>query len=196
MVLGGPLNIALSNLAASPGDAVLDDMIVAPAIAGERATFLLAGDGLASTSFTVDVPSDAPITSIHLAMEPAVQPTQNGFVWDDAGAWSANSAVHNGTYGADDVLTGDGGGTLWDFNSGLQGWTVSTASYVGRSTLNCGYNGSTGGSIKTQANYNAPEYATSPAVNLAGMSTIPKFSRATGIAAAGPLHVPASASYM
>ena len=173
MVLGGPFHIALSNLAASPEDAVLEDMIVAPAIAGERASFLLTGDGQASTSFTVDVPSDAPITSIHLAMEPAVQPTQNGFVWDDAAAWSDNSAVHNGTYGADDILTGDGGGTLWDFNSGLQGWTVSTPSYVGRYTVNCGYNGSTGGSIKTQANYNAAEYATSPAVNLAGMSTIP-----------------------
>ena len=174
MVLGGPLSVGLSQNTPAQESLLLSDDHVASVSAGENSSFLLAGNGFTSTSFSVDVPSDAPITNIHLSMEPTTQATQTGFLWDDAAAWSASSAVHNGTYGSAGVLTGDGGGTLWDFNTGLQGWTASTASYVGRYTANaCGYNGSTGGSLKTQANYNAPEHATSPVVNLAGMSTIP-----------------------
>ena len=174
MVLGGPLSTVLSQNQSAEDSQVLSETIVAPAIAGESGSFLLAGDGLVTSSFTVDVPSDATITNIHLGMEPSTQATQTGFLWDDTSTWSASSAIHNGTYGANDVLTGDGGGTLWDFNTGLQGWSVSTATYVGPYSANtCGYNGSSGGSIKTQANYNSPEHATSPVVNLAGMSTIP-----------------------
>ena len=180
MVLGGPLNTMMLDHPASAPTPILEEMNVASAMAGENASFLLPGNNLPSTSFTVDVPSDAPVTSIHLEMQPTVQPTQTGFVWNDNTAWSASTATHNGTFGSDGNLTGDGGGTLWDFNSGLQGWTVSASTYVGRYTgtgagsgaAGCGYNGTAGGSIKTQAQ-STPEHATSPIVNLAGLNTIP-----------------------
>ena len=167
MVLGGPLNTMMLDHPASAPTPILGEMNVASAMAGENASFLLPGNNLPSTSFTVDVPSDAPVTSIHLEMQPTVQPTQTGFVWNDNTAWSASTATHNGTFGSDGNLTGDGGGTLWDFNSGLQGWTVSASTYVGRYTgtgagsgaAGCGYNGTAGGSIKTQAQ-STPEHAT------------------------------------
>jgi hypothetical protein len=174
MLLGGPFGAVFSNGWEAPSPSVLKENAVEHAIGGENASFLLAGDDRVSTSFTVDVPSDAPVTNIHLTMEPSVQPTQTGFVWDDSSAWSATTAVHNGTFGSDGKLTGDGGGTLWDFDTGLQGWTVSDSSYVAPSpsTLACGVNGTTGGSFKTQAS-SSPEHATSPAVNLAGLNSIP-----------------------
>ena len=172
MVLGGPLNTMVMHHDDAPKHIELIDHVVAQAIAGESSTFLLPGNDVESTSFSLDVPSDAPITNVHLSMEPSVQPTQTGFTWDSNAIWSASTAVHNGTFGSDDVLTGDGGGTLWDFNNGLQGWTVSSPTYVGTYSSACGKNGSTGNSIKTQAS-TTPEHATSPSVNLAGLNSIP-----------------------
>ena len=64
-------------------------------------------------------------------------------------------------------------GILWDFNNGLQNWTVSDPTFITHSTLVCGLNGTSGGSIKTQANFNAPQFATSPTINLAGTSNMP-----------------------
>ncbi|MDG1559403.1 MAG: hypothetical protein P8R03_07780, partial [Candidatus Poseidoniaceae archaeon] len=172
MVLGGPLQTMMTDGMEAPYTPVLFEQNAHAAIEGESGTFLLPGNNAIATSFTLDVPSNSPITNVHLAMEPSVQPTQTGFVWEDDSVWSASSAVHNGTFGDDGVLTGDGGGTLWDFNTGLQGWTVSTSTYIGLYTPNCGKNGSTGNSIKTQAS-STPEHATSPAVNLAGLNSIP-----------------------
>ncbi|MFL2949402.1 MAG: hypothetical protein ACJZ40_03345 [Candidatus Poseidoniaceae archaeon] len=172
MVLGGPLNAMLIDGNNAPDSSLNEAPVVASAMSGENSTFLLPGNNLAATSFTIDVPSDAPVTSVHLQMEPTVQPTQSGFVWDDNSAWSASSATHNGTFGADGSLSGDGGGTLWDFDTGLQGWTVSSSTYIGPYTAVCGKNGSTGGSFKTQAS-STPEHATSPVINLAGVNTIP-----------------------
>ena len=172
MVLGGPLQTMMTDGMEAPHTPVLFEQNAHAAIEGESGTFLLPGNNAIATSFTLDVPSNSPITNVHLAMEPSVQPTQTGFVWEDNSVWSASSAVHNGTFGDDGVLTGDGGGTLWDFNTGLQGWTVSTSTYIGLYTPNCGKNGSTGNSIKTQAS-STPEHATSPAVNLAGLNSIP-----------------------
>ena len=112
MVLGGPLNAMLIDGNNAPDSSLNEAPVVASAMSGENSTFLLPGNNLAATSFTIDVPSDAPVTSVHLQMEPTVQPTQSGFVWDDNSAWSASSATHNGTFGADGSLSGDGGGTL------------------------------------------------------------------------------------
>ena len=65
-------------------------------------------------------------------------------------------------------------GMFWDFNSGLQGWTVTSSTYVTHSTLTCSVNGTSGGSIKTQASgINMPEHATSPQINLSGYSSLP-----------------------
>ena len=107
MVLGGPLNTMVMHHDDAPKHIELIDHVVAQAIAGESSTFLLPGNDVESTSFSLDVPSDAPITNVHLSMEPSVQPTQTGFTWDSNAIWSASTAVHNGTFGSDDVLTGD-----------------------------------------------------------------------------------------
>ena len=93
MVLGGPLSTVLSQNQSTEDSQVLSETVVAPAIAGESGSFLLAGDGLATSSFTVDVPSDATITNIHLAMEPSTQATQTGFLWDDTATWSDRKSV-------------------------------------------------------------------------------------------------------
>ena len=71
---------------------------------------------------------------------------------------------------ADGMLTAQGGGTEWNFNSGNDGWTFSN-SYSGRvTTPACGYNGSTAGSIRT---YAGSTYATSPIVDLSGATNMP-----------------------
>ena len=71
------------------------------------------------------------------------------------------------------LSTGSTAGTIWDFNNGLQGWTVSNPTFVSHYTNTCGVNGTSGGSVKTQANFNAPHHATSPRVNLAGALSMP-----------------------
>ena len=170
MVLGGPLNSMVMHHEDAPEHIELFDHVVAQAIAGENSTFLLPGNDVASTSFTLDVPSDAPITNVHLSMEPSVQPTQTGFTWDSNAIWSASTAVHNGTFGSDDVLTGDGGGTLWDFNTNAGGWTFSNSYSARVTTPACGFNGSTGGSLRT---YAGSTYATSPVIDFSGVSAMP-----------------------
>ena len=34
-------------------------------------------------------------------------------------------------------LTGTAAGTIWDFNNGAQGWTFSSATYVGHYNITC-----------------------------------------------------------
>ena len=78
--------------------------------------------------------------------------------------------VKNNTFSQSGILTGDGSAPGYDFNNGAQGWTFSN-SYSGRvTTPSCGYNGSSGGSIRT---YAGSTHATSPATNLAGRTNIP-----------------------
>jgi hypothetical protein len=67
-----------------------------------------------------------------------------------------------------DGLSLKGVDAVWDFDSGTDGWTFSN-SYSGRSTLGCGTNGTGGGSIRT---YAGSTYATSPVVNLNGLSSV------------------------
>ena len=133
----------------------------------------LLGDEIANKAFTVDVPSDAPITDLQLTIQPSAMQTHYGFTWEGELAWDVPDSTMNGTVVEIGSLTGSTAGTLWDFNSGLQGWTVSNPTFVGHWTNSCGFNGTTGGSLKTQANYNAPHYATSPVVNLAGAPSMP-----------------------
>tara|TARA_B100001093_G_scaffold225681_2_gene216252 strand:- start:2880 stop:7976 length:5097 start_codon:yes stop_codon:yes gene_type:complete len=173
MLFSGSLQIVLTQNPSSPFDSILSDED-SPLLAGagDSAIVQLPGSGLYSNSFSVEVPSNAPITDVHLSMEPSVDPTHQGFVWDDNSVWSHSSAINNGTSSANGALKAEGGGVLWDFNTGLQGWTVSSSTYVSRWTSNsCGYNGSSGGSIKTQAS--GAQHATSPVVNLAGVTTMP-----------------------
>ena len=140
---------------------------------GQADFIQLAGDDAVNDDFTVEVPSNSPITDMQLSIEPSTMQTHYGFVWDDDTIWSNADATKNGTVVELDSLTGSTAGTIWDFNNGLQGWTVSNPTFVGRYTNTCGVNGTSGGSIKTQANFNAPHHATSPSVNLAGALSMP-----------------------
>ena len=110
---------------------------------------------------------------MQLSIEPSTMQTHYGFVWDDDSIWSNSDATKNGTVVEMDSLTGSTAGTIWDFNNGLQGWTVSNPTFVSHYTNTCGVNGTSGGSVKTQANFNAPHHATSPRVNLAGALSMP-----------------------
>ncbi|HIF91251.1 MAG TPA: hypothetical protein EYQ58_06975, partial [Candidatus Poseidoniales archaeon] len=153
----------------------LSEHMVGSASAGDMATQLhLYGSGAYSNQFTIDVPTTAPVTDLHLAVKPAITPSSTGFSWSDAAAWSHTDSMKEGTVlTSEGYLTGSIAGTIWDFNNGLQGWTVSSSTYVGQYTINsCGYNGSQGGSLKTQAG-SSPEHATSPSMNLVGSTGIP-----------------------
>ena len=174
MIIIGPLQMNANNLANQPIIPNLEDLESPRFTPVGAETFInLPGDDQSYNGFTVDVPSNAPITDLQLEVEPAVLQKQYGFTWDSNAIWSNSDATKNGTVVSGTSLTGTTAGTIWDFNTGLQGWTVSSSTYVGRYTSNtCGYNGSSGGSLKTQAQ-STPEHATSPVLNLAGTSSMP-----------------------
>ena len=174
MAFIGPIQMAGHLLPDEATQSELSDQkIVHRSLTGSETFIQLPGDNIANTDFTIDVPSDAPITDMQMSLTPSVAQNHYGFVWKSANDWSNSDATNNGTVVEQEALTGSTAGTLWDFNSGLQGWTVSSSTYVGRYTNNCGINGTSGGSIKTQANYNQAHHATSPVVNLAGAPSMP-----------------------
>ena len=174
MAIMGPLQMS-GNLSANSADieVLKESKTISHSSIGSAEFLGLLGDSIANNAFTVDVPSDSPITDLQLNIEPSAMQTHYGFNWEGDISWSNSDASKNGTVVEGTSLTGSTAGTLWDFNSGLQGWTVSNPTFVSRWTDPCGFNGSTGGSIKTQANFNAPHYATSPVVNLAGAPSMP-----------------------
>lgn len=174
MILIGPLQMNANMASDEAFSTDFEDLEHPNFTAVGADTFInMPGNDQPYTGFTVDVPSSAPITDLQLDVKPAVLQKQYGFTWDSNSIWSNSDASKNGTVVEGTSLTGSTAGTLWDFNSGLQGWTVSNPTYVSQYTSPCGVNGTSGGSIKTQANYNAPEYATSPVVNLAGAPSMP-----------------------
>ena len=148
MLFGGPLSTLLtSNDSASVDWHLEPSTNILYAGQGDDAVIQLDGNNMFSEAFTVDVPSDAPVTDIHLSMKPSVDQTHQGFKWNDASVWSHSSSILNGTFVENNVLTGNGAGMLWDFNTNAAGWTFSN-SYSGRVTSPaCGYNGSSGGSL-------------------------------------------------
>ena len=118
-----------------------------------------------NSQLTLDLPTDEPVYRAELALAPRVLPAHSGFVWDEASDWEHPDAMRNGTLATGSTLTGTAEGQLWDFNNGAQGWTFSN-SFSGRiTTPACGFNGSTGGSIRT---HGGSTYATSPTVDLTG----------------------------
>ena len=172
MLFGGPLQTMLNGTSSeSSATAFLEDKEpILLAGAGDDAIIQLSGSNSYSEVFTVEVPSNAPVTDVHLTMKPSVDVTHQGFVWDDNTIWSHSSTANNGTFVVDDMLTGNGAGTLWDFNTNSVGWTFSN-SYSGRVTSPaCGFNGSSGGSIRT---YAGSTYATSPVNDFSGVSAMP-----------------------
>ena len=125
-----------------------------------------------NTMFKLDLPDGEPLVSAELNFSPRILPTQSGFVWDGASDWNHPDALSNGSSVSADTgaLTGSSPGILWDFNTNNQGWTFSN-SYTARVTSPaCGFNGSTGGSLRT---YAGSTYGTSPVVNLAGGANVP-----------------------
>lgn len=123
------------------------------------------------TPFELDLPSsDGAITSLDMTIQSETMPNSQSLIWEGDSAWNHVDAVKNNTFSQSGILTGDGSAPGYDFNNGAQGWTFSN-SYSGRvTTPSCGYNGSSGGSIRT---YAGSTYATSPATNLAGRTNIP-----------------------
>ena len=123
-----------------------------------------------NTMFTLDLPNGEPLVNAELKFTPKVLPTQSGFVWESESDWNHADAISNGSTVSSGVLTGSSPGLLWDFNTNNQGWTFSN-SYTARvSSPSCGYNGTSGGSLRT---YAGSTYGTSPVVNLAGGANIP-----------------------
>ena len=123
-----------------------------------------------NSMFKLDLPSGEPLVNAELKFTPKVLPTQSGFVWDSESDWNHADAISNGSTVSSGVLTGSSPGLLWDFNTNNQGWTFSN-SYTARVTSpSCGYNGTSGGSLRT---YAGSTYGTSPVVNLAGGANIP-----------------------
>ncbi len=174
MLFGGPLQTMLTDgTSPSPNSVFLEEEeTILFAGVGDDAIIQLPGSGSYSDSFTIEVPSNAPVTDLHLSMVPSVDITHQGFVWEDNAIWSHSSALNNGTFGQNNVLTGNGAGTLWDFNTNAAGWTFSNT-YASRVTSPaCGLNGTgtTGGSIRT---YAGSTYATSPVNDFSGVSAMP-----------------------
>ena len=152
-----------------------------PAVLAEETAVLNVGQGdtrnltltgAPNTQLKLDLVDGEPLVSAEMTFTPRVLPTQSGFVWDEAADWNHPDAISNGssvspTNGA---LTGSSPGILWDFNTNNQGWTFSN-SYTGRiTTPACGFNGTTGGALRT---YAGSTYGTSPVVNLAGGANVP-----------------------
>jgi hypothetical protein len=119
MLFGGPLQSMLTDGTSPSSNPVFlegDDTILFAGV-GDDAILQLPGSGSYSDSLTIEVPSNAPVTDIHLSMKPSIDATHQGFVWSDDSIWSHSSSTNNGTFGQNNVLTGNGAGTLWDFNS-------------------------------------------------------------------------------
>ena len=125
-----------------------------------------------NTMFKLDLPNNEPLVSAELQLTPKVLPTQSGFTWDSASIWSHPDAVSNGSSvsASTGALTGSSPGILWDFNTGNQGWSFSNTNAGRITSPACGYNGSSGGSLRTHV---GSTYATSPVVNLAGGVNVP-----------------------
>ena len=103
-----------------------------------------------NTDFNLILPEGEPLLSASIEIEPYALPMHSGFTWDDSSIWSHSDATNGGVSIQGSTMTGTSSGTLWDFNSGSQGWAFS--GYGARVTSpTCGLNGSTGGSIRTYA---------------------------------------------
>ena len=142
-----------------------------PATAGGSSIIEITDSPSAGLGFTIDVPEDEPVTELELSISPSPLPTRTGLSWEGAQAWTHPDSTANGVgVDADGMLTAQGGGTVWDFDNGNDGWTFSN-SYAGRVTSpTCGFNGSSGASIRT---YAGSTYATSPVVDLSGVTNMP-----------------------
>ena len=167
LLIGGPVQIGLSAQydGTIAQQSLIDEPTIFPAATGSTQTISLDGSTV-NAAFEVEVLSEEPLVDIKLNLSPAVQVTQSSYIWDDNNIWSHADAQLDGAKQSGVGLSLKGVDAVWDFNSGNDGWTFSNA-YSGRSTLQCGTNGT--GSIRT---YAGSTYATSPVVNLNGLSSV------------------------
>ena len=123
------------------------------------------------TPFELDVPtSSGAITSLDMSIQSETMENSQTLLWEGDASWNHIDATMDNTLTQSGILSGAGSEPGFDFNNGAQGWTFSN-SYSGRvTTPSCGYNGSSGGSIRT---YAGSTHATSPAMDLSGRSNIP-----------------------
>ncbi len=123
------------------------------------------------TPFELDLPSSSgAITSLDMTVQSATMENSQTLLWEGDSAWNHVDAIRNNTFSQSGILTGDGSAPGYDFNNGAQGWTFSNSYSTHWTSQSCGYNGSSGGSLRT---YAGNTHATSPATNLAGRSNIP-----------------------
>ncbi|MGB0313827.1 MAG: hypothetical protein ACPGDD_08065, partial [Poseidonia sp.] len=147
---------------------LVNENVVKSAGAGDEVNLTLTSTP--NTMFTLDLPDNEPLVTAEMQFTPRVLPTQSGFTWNSDSIWSHPDAISNGSSSSGGILTGSSPGILWDFNTNNQGWTFSN-SYTARVTSpSCGFNGSSGGSLRT---YAGSTYGTSPVVNLAGGANVP-----------------------
>ncbi|DAC54796.1 MAG TPA: hypothetical protein HA359_01615, partial [Candidatus Poseidoniaceae archaeon] len=135
MAIIGPLQMT-GNITANSAEftTLAEENTVKFSTIGNDEFIQLIGDGAVNNDFTVEVPSTSPISDLQLSIEPSVMQTHYGFVWNSDAIWSNADATKNGTVVEVNSLTGSTAGTIWDFNTGLQGWTVSNPTFVGRYT--------------------------------------------------------------
>ena len=145
------LDIFLQNSNTSPG---IETLVLIPS----------AGDVVNGPSLSV--PADEAIQTLNLSIVAEAKVRSTGFDWTD---WTQSGMKTN-----DLALDSDGSlilgftGIEWNFNKNSDGWSFSN-SYSGRyTTSSCGYNGSSGGSLRT---YAGSTFATSPATNLQGRNS-------------------------
>jgi hypothetical protein len=121
--------------------------------------------------FELTLPSSTgSITNLEMTMQSVPLQNSQTLLWQGASAWNHPDANHSNTYSQSGSLTGSGSSPGYDFNNGAQGWTFSN-SFSGRvTTPACGYNGSSGGSLRT---YAGSTYATSPVIDLSNRVSIP-----------------------
>ena len=146
-----------------------DKLLETPKIAntgiGVVSEVLISSAGVVVNGPSLTVPADESIQSLDLTISAESEIRATGFEWSD---WTQSGMNTN-----DLALEADGSlilgfsGILWNFDKNNDGWTFSN-SYSGRSTTACGYNGTTGGSIRT---YAGSTYATSPVTNLQGRTS-------------------------
>ena len=121
--------------------------------------------------FELTLPSSSgSITNLEMTMQSTPLQNSQTLLWQGASAWDHPDATHSNTFSQSGSLTGSGSSPGYDFNNGAQGWTFSNSLSSRITSPACGYNGSSGGSIRT---HGGSTFATSPVIDLANRVNIP-----------------------
>ena len=161
-----------TSLAPAASFDVLEE-ITAPSFVGENTPVSVdIRPGQSSQNpFELTLPSSTgSITNLEMTMQSSPLQNSQTLLWQGASAWNHADATHSNTYSQSGFLTGSGSSPGYDFNNGAQGWTFSNSLSSRITTPACGYNGSSGGSIRT---HGGSTFATSPVIDLSNRVNIP-----------------------